>query len=116
VDNPNIGEVVHEMAFDHCEQIRCISRQSLAYSLQGIGRKNFRASKFILTLAAVRRVDQKRLSTHFNEKENADAGMDLWIARPKGNEDIYKSRDMSDIIARYWNTSRIAVNNCCSST
>jgi len=37
VYDPNPAEKVYKMAFELANKVRCLSRQSLAYSLQGIG-------------------------------------------------------------------------------
>jgi hypothetical protein len=90
VDNPNIGEEVHEMAFDLVSRFDAFQDNPWPILYKELDGK-FPGSKFILTLRPSEEWIRSVVN-HFNEKETPMREWIYGIARPKGNEDIYIAR------------------------
>ncbi len=90
VDNPNIAEEVHEMAFDLVSKFDAFQDNPWPILYKELDHK-FPGSKFILT---VRPPDDwlRSMVNHFNEEETPMREWIYGVGHPKGNEDVYIAR------------------------
>jgi len=90
VDNPNIAEEVHQMAFDLANRFDAFQDNPWPVLYQELDER-FPGSKFILTVRPTHDWIRSVVS-HFNEDETPMREWIYGVGRPRGNENLYIAR------------------------
>jgi hypothetical protein len=90
VDNPNIANEVHQIAFDLADKFDAFQDNPWPILYKELDAR-YPGSKFVLT---VRPAEDwiKSMVNHFNEKETPMREWIYGVGHPKGNESVYLSR------------------------